>query len=37
VKTKAKLKKLTKFELQTETRLHEDGIISNRKLACYGE
>ena len=37
MKAKANLKKLTKFGLQSETRLHEVGIISNRKLACYGE
>jgi len=23
--------------LRTKTRSHEDGIVSNRKLACYGE
>ncbi len=25
------------FRLQAATRLHEAGITSNRKLACYGE
>lgn len=31
------LKKFSQFELQTETRLHEVGITSNRKSACCGE
>jgi len=34
---KVNLKKLTQYELETETRLHEDGIVSNRELVCHGE
>ena len=33
----AKLKKRSQFRLQAETRLHEDGIASNRGSACRGE
>jgi hypothetical protein len=29
--------KIIVSELWTATRLHEDGIISNRKIASYGE
>jgi len=36
-KIKANLEKLAQFGLYVETHLHEDGIISNRKLVCYGE
>jgi len=36
-KFKAKLKKPAQFGSQIETHLREDGIISNRKLVCYGE
>ena len=30
-------KKLSQFRLQAATRLHEVGIASNRRSACYGE
>jgi len=36
-RAKTNLEKPSKFGLQTETRLHEVGIVSNRKSACYGE
>jgi len=31
------LKKLFKFELFSEIRKHEDEIVSNHKIVCYGE
>jgi hypothetical protein len=36
-KSQANLQKLSKFRLRIETRPYEVGIVSNRKLACYGE
>ena len=36
-KFEANLKKLSQFGLQIETHLYEVGIVSNRKLVCYGE
>lgn len=34
---KSKSLKKIKYELQIETYLYEVGIVSNRKLVCYGE
>ena len=33
----AKLKNLSQFGLEAETRLHEAGVASNRESACRGE
>lgn len=37
VKAGAKPQKSSQFGLQSETRLYEVGIASNRRSACYGE
>ena len=37
MRIRANLQKKIKYELQIETYLYEVGIVSNRKLVCYGE